>query len=128
LDVLVVNAAEASVVAGRSGSPAELAAALAELGPEAVIVTLGAEGALLVRHGDLTAIPAHAVDAVDTTAAGDAFVGAVAAALAAGEDVLAGCRRGAAAGALAATHAGAQPSLPTAAELERFLSSSADQD
>ena len=65
--------------------------------------------------------PAFAVRAVDTVAAGDAFVGAFSAALAEGRPVQEALLRGNAAGALAVTRAGAQPSLPTRAELEAFL-------
>lgn len=65
--------------------------------------------------------PAFAVRAVDTVAAGDAFVGAFAAALAEGRPLREALLRGNAAGALAVTRVGAQPSLPIRAELETFL-------
>jgi ribokinase len=66
-------------------------------------------------------VPAHEVVAVDTTAAGDAFCGALAAALASGKTLSEGVRYGCAAGALAATVMGALPSLPTAAQVGALL-------
>lgn len=91
-------------------------------GPRAVIVTLGPRGALVVeKAGAGTVIPAHVVSAVDTTAAGDAFSGALAVALARGEPLLDAARFAAVAGALAASRMGAQPSLPTEAEVRAAL-------
>ncbi|MGQ9914979.1 MAG: ribokinase [Thermogutta sp.] len=93
-------------------------------GPRAVIVTLGPRGALVVeKAGAGTAIPAHVVSAVDTTAAGDAFSGALAVALARGEPLLDAARFAAVAGALAASRMGAQPSLPTETEVRAALGS-----
>jgi ribokinase len=90
-------------------------------GVRSVIVTMG-EGGVLVAEGETaTHLPAHQVSVVDTTAAGDAFVGAFAVALAEGRMVREAAAWGNAAGALAITRAGAQPSLPARAELERFL-------
>jgi ribokinase len=86
-----------------------------------VLVTLGEQGALLVRDGDPLELPAFPVDAVDTTAAGDAFCGTLAAALARGAGLEEAAGQAGAAGALAATRMGAVPSLPTAEEVERLL-------
>ena len=94
------------------------ALALALQGPRAVVVTLGAEGALVVEHGQAVHVPAVPVDAVDTTAAGDAFCGALADALARGGGVLDAAAWAVRAAALATTRHGAQPSLPTRAEVE----------
>jgi ribokinase len=66
-------------------------------------------------------VPAHEVTAVDTTAAGDAFNGALAVALAEGKPLLEAVRYGMAAGALATTKRGAQPSLPMREAVEQFL-------
>ena len=68
-------------------------------------------------------MPAHEITAVDTTAAGDAFNGALAVALAEGMSILEAARYGMAAGALACTKRGAQPSLPTRDAVENFLAS-----
>jgi len=102
--------------------PARAVAALLELGAaRAAILTLGDQGLWLAEAGHQQHLPAFAVRAVDTTAAGDAFLGGFAAALARGQDSVAACRYGAAAGALAVTRPGAQPSLPTRDEVEDFL-------
>lgn len=87
-----------------------------------VLVTLGGRGALLREAGrQPQAVAPFPVDVVDTTAAGDAFCGAFAAALAEGETSLAAARWASAAGALACTRMGAEPSLPKRAEIERLL-------
>ena len=69
-------------------------------------------------------ISSYKVNAVDTTAAGDAFCGALAAAFAAGESLANAVKFGCAAGALATTKMGAEPSLPTKDEIEKLLLSS----
>ena len=127
-DLVVPNEGEVAVLApGSSGTgPLDRAAAagrsLVEGGAGAVIVTLGARGALIVGRDRVTPVAPFRVDAVDPTAAGDAFVGALAAALAVGEPMVAAARRAAAAGALAATRAGAVPSLPHREAVDVLLS------
>ena len=99
------------------------------MGVPAVVITLGVRGALLWQQGAASLVPPFAVQAVDATAAGDAFVGALTTALLgvprqaalSGAGMRGALREAAAAGALAAAKAGAQPSLPTRAELEQFL-------
>jgi ribokinase len=86
-----------------------------------VIVTLGDQGALLLGPEGRQRVEPHQVTPVDATAAGDAFVGALAVALAEGHDYPTALAWGNAAGALAVTAAGAQPSLPTRAALEALL-------
>jgi ribokinase len=123
VDLLIVNETEAGDLLGRPVAEGEGAAAaqeLAKLGPGAVVVTLGAAGAVVARGGETTAIPAPAVEVVDTTGAGDAFCGALAARLVGGADPVAAARRGVVAGSLAATKAGAQPSMPRRDEIERL--------
>lgn len=95
--------------------------ALQALGPRTVIITLGSQGAVVVDDAAVHHVPAYGIAAVDTTAAGDAFTGALATAVGAGVDLHEAVRRAAAAGALAAKRMGAQPSLPTRAEWETFL-------
>ena len=88
-----------------------------------VALTLGAEGAQLIERGQqiAAATPPH-VDAVDGTAAGDAFCAALTLALIEGRDRDEALTRACAAGAIAASRPGAQPSLPTAAEVDAILS------
>jgi ribokinase len=127
VDILVPNETEAAVLAGASaaGESGLLAAAqqLHALGVPTIILTLGARGALLAQDGQFTRYPAFSVDQVlDTTAAGDAFLGGLSAALAGGSSIAAAVPWGNAAGALAVTRAGAQPSLPTKEEVQKLLS------
>jgi len=144
-DWLVVNAQEAAVLAGRSpgaglaGAPAGGQAGEAALGETAlgeavlglaaaaglaagldgghVVVTLGAAGAALAGPSVTAAVPGFPVTAVDTVGAGDAFVGALAVALASGLDPAAAVTAACAAGAAAATRRGAQPALPRPADV-----------
>ena len=123
VDIATPNEHEAALIAGVDGlSPEKAAAAVADrLGCRAVVLTLGSEGLLAWQDGNVEVIPPHAVEVRDTVGAGDAVCGALAAALAAGEDLGAAARRGNAAGALAVTVAGAEPSMPTAAAIGRLL-------
>jgi ribokinase len=115
--VVVVNAGEAAQLAAALGSEAEPAALARRLGT-AVLVTRGEAGAELAEGGRLRYQPAFPVAAIDTTAAGDAFVGVLASALDRGLDLAAAMRRAAAAAALACTRPGTQGSLPRAAETD----------
>jgi ribokinase len=92
-------------------------------GVEHVAITRGAEGCFYSGPEGSFRVDAPSVDVVDTVASGDAFNGALAAAIAGGEDVGSALERACAAGALAATRPGAQPSLPTAADVDRLLGS-----
>jgi ribokinase len=86
-----------------------------------VIITLGALGALLVRRGEVRHFPAFPVTPVDSTAAGDAFNGTLAAALLAGLPLEQAITRANAAGALCVTRRGAQESLPTQHEVDALM-------
>jgi len=122
--LLVVNETELAVVSGRpvrEGEEAAAAEAMLDRGPEAVLVTLGERGALVADRRGVHMAPAFRVKAVDTTAAGDAFVGALAAAFRGLERLRETVVYACAAGALACTRAGAQPSLPSSDEVRRFL-------
>ena len=121
VDYLTPNAGEAERLAGVVGDEAA-ADALVARGAGTVIVTLGEAGALCRGRSGVHRIPAVKVDAVDTTAAGDAFNGALAVALAGPRDLAAALRFANAAAALACTKRGAQPSLPTRAEVDRLVS------
>jgi len=109
VDVLVPNRSELAALAA-GGPPEEAAARLAVA--RAVVVTLGAEGALVVRDGHADRIPAPEVDAVDATGAGDAFCGALADALARGAELVEAARWAVGAAAVSVTRAGAQGGLP----------------
>lgn len=123
---LVPNAVEAEALCGvevtRVESGLAAARALRERGPRGVIVTLGAAGAVVSAPGLEEHVPAVPVAAlVDTTAAGDAFCGALAAELARGVAVLEAVHFAVAAGAVAVGAAGAQPSLGDRAAVEAVL-------
>jgi ribokinase len=124
-DVLVVNETEALQLLDESATAGDwpaVAGALLALGPSSVVVTLGADGAILAEAGGETrSFPAPAVAVVDTTGAGDAFCGALAARLAAGAALAEAAAAGVVAGSLAVTTAGAQPSMPTREAIERAL-------
>ncbi|MFV9507905.1 MAG: PfkB family carbohydrate kinase, partial [Oscillochloridaceae bacterium umkhey_bin13] len=123
--LLVVNEVEAAALWGQpvvSVAQAQAAArALRAQGPAAVVVTLGGLGAVLADHTGEQHVPAFSVTAVDTTAAGDIFCGALAVALVEGQTLASGVRFASAAAAIAVTRLGAQPSAPTRAEIEGLL-------
>jgi ribokinase len=85
---------------------------LLEMGVQQIALTLGAQGCILMSAGQEITLPAHSVKVVDTTGAGDAFIGAFSTAIASGHDFLTAGRWGNAAGALATASLGAQSSLP----------------
>ncbi len=99
---------------------------MVDRGARHAIVTLGSEGAVVCANGKCEWIEPHRVTAVDTTAAGDAFAGAVAVFWLELGDLIQAARLAGAAGALAACRSGAQPSLPTRTELETFIRSSSN--
>lgn len=129
IDVLTPNQTEAEQLVGfsiTSNADAERAAiALHKRGVKNVIVTMGRAGAIALIDRKLIQISAFAVNAIDTTAAGDAFNGAFAAALDQGKSWEDALQWGVGAGAIAATQLGAQPSLPNRETLLRFLQRSA---
>jgi ribokinase len=116
LDTLVVNEVEARLLSGLAAdTPAQAAAAARALqarGAARVVVTLGADGAVAADTLGCRHHPALAVKAVDTTAAGDTFLGALAVTLAHGQSFDAAVRHGIRAAALCVTKVGAQPSIP----------------
>jgi ribokinase len=124
LDILVVNEIEAAMAAG--DQPAREAQALAgDLATRhdlTCVVTLGAAGAIALEPAGGWRIGSLPVEPVDTTGAGDAFVGVLAAALDRGLDLAEALRRASVGAGLACTRLGAQTSQPTAAEIEARLS------
>ena len=122
VDFLVPNEWEAHSLSGmRKKDLPRIAKALLGKGVKNVVITLGAQGLYFNNRDEEIWMDAFRVKAVDTTAAGDAFVGALACGLAAGKPIRQTLKMANAAGALAATRLGAQPSLPGRRELERFL-------
>ena len=134
-DPLVVNESEAAFFLGRTqpaapddGDEADgairLVADLLDLGPRSVVLTLGSQGAVLLDRGadseagSAVHVPARAIATVDTTGAGDAFVGALAVELAAGAGLEAAVLRATVVAAVAVGRRGAQESYPTLADLE----------
>ena len=127
VSVVKPNELEAEVLTGihvTDSSSAEQAARwLFDQGVAIAIITMGEHGALLVGPDGVAEYPAFPATPVDTTAAGDAFSGALGASLARGTSLPEALRRGLAAGALAVSVRGASPSLPTAAAVDAFLAS-----
>lgn len=126
VDILIPNETETASLSGLPVDSTEAieaaAARLRERGVAAVVLTLGARGALLAEKSGTHHFPAFAVDrVVDTTAAGDAFVAALATSVAEGRPFREAVVWGNAAGALAVTRHGAQPSLPRREEVEALL-------
>lgn len=113
LDVLLVNEHEAAWLTETGADPRRLL----DLGPRAAVVTLGAAGAVVVERDGITEVASPKVEAVDTTGAGDAFAGALAASLADGAELVDAARQAVRVAAISVTRHGAQPSYPTAAEL-----------
>ena len=124
VEYLTPNAAEASQLTGVTVNDEATARRAAEklvaTGAKYVIVTLGAVGALLASAESMVLVPGVAVNAVDTTAAGDAFNGAIACGLLSGLAALGAVQHACLAAAVSTTRLGAQPSLPTAMELHHF--------
>jgi len=125
VDILIPNESETALL---TGLPVEdepqarsAAARLLERGVGAVILTLGSRGALLTTQAESRLFPAFALQPVDTTAAGDAFVGGLAVALGEGRPLDEAVVWGNAAGGLSTTVLGAQPSLPRRADVERRI-------
>jgi ribokinase len=119
-DPLVVNQSEAGGLLGRPvhgvDEAREAVRALASR-CRSVVVTVGADGAVVGRGGTVDHVVAEPVEVVDTTGAGDAFTGALAAALSAGIDLVEAVRIGVRAGTYAVTRPGAQASFARAAQL-----------
>jgi ribokinase len=125
ITLLTPNETEASMLTGISvsdvSSATRAARALQLRGARNVIVTLGANGALVASGRDARWVPGFKVKAVDTTAAGDVFNGALAVRLAEGSPIMEAVRFAHAAAAISATRAGAQPSIPTRREIDAKL-------
>ncbi|HEU4816518.1 ribokinase [Janthinobacterium sp.] len=120
VDYLIPNEIEAAMLAGVSPEGADaqaLAAALQKLGSDNVIITLGSKGVHAALYGGDFTFPAEVVQAVDTTAAGDTFIGGFVAGLASGMDEAEAIQQGQRAAAWSVTKPGAQTSIPHLHEL-----------
>lgn len=126
VDVLSPNETEAESILNSLGldAPSDLEAAAALLrrqGPKAVALKAAARGSFVADGAGAVAVPSFPVEAIDSTAAGDAYTAGLAVALCEGASLVEAARFGNACGALAATRMGAQPSMPTRAEVEKLL-------
>lgn len=126
--ILTPNQTEAGILlekasVGSVSDAREAALALRRLGPRQVILKLGEQGCVVADGAEAAWVPAFPVTAVDTTAAGDAFNGALATALTRGQTLLGAARFACAAAALSVTRRGAVPSLASLAEVEALLAS-----
>ncbi|MBV8536593.1 MAG: ribokinase, partial [Alphaproteobacteria bacterium] len=126
IDVLVVNEGEAAglaaVLAISGGDAASLVRRLAAATGQTAVITLGSRGVVAASAHDVWSVDALPIKPVDTTGAGDAFTGVLAAALDHGLPLAEALHRASVAGGLACLTAGAQPSFPSAATIERHLS------
>src|SRR5258706_521544 len=124
-DFIIPNETELSLLTGMDvndlPSAERAARVLLQRGAKHVIVTLGSKGALIVDNAQATHVDTFKVNVVDTTAAGDAFIGGFATKLLGSDGLLLAVQYGCACGALATTKFGAQPSLPTKQEVDNFL-------
>ncbi len=125
VDILVVNETEIEKISGMSlttdGEDAVIGSILS-MGAGTVILTLGRKGCIVRNHQVHTHVQAFQVDAVDTTAAGDTFCGALVARLSHGADLVEAVKFATASSAVCVMKLGAQPSIPTEKEVQAFLS------
>ena len=124
LYLVTPNETEAEMISGvkiiDEASANEAARVLSEKGVQNVIITLGSKGALVYNEGKSEVVPAYKVKAVDTTAAGDVFNGALTVALSEGRNLIEASRFGCKASAIALTRPGAQSSAPYRNEVDIF--------
>jgi ribokinase len=121
IDIITPNQSEAAMLSGinvtDAATAAQAAVAIHNLGVKSVIITMGAMGCVIYDKGEITLVPAQKVEAVDTTAAGDVFCGALAVALAEGGTLFDAVNFASRAAAISVTRMGAQPSIPYRREL-----------
>jgi len=120
VDYLIPNEIEGATLAGiESKDPRRIVLALKMMGLKNIILTVGEKGAYYSKDGEVCHFPAYKVKAVDTTAAGDAFLGAFALAISSGETIDAAVAFATKVSALSVQKVGAQPSLPTRDDVEK---------
>jgi ribokinase len=124
LYLITPNQTEAEILTGvevvDEVSAVKAAEVLCALGVTKVVITLGSDGAMLYENDKAEIIPAHKVNAVDTTAAGDVYNGAMCAALAEGMSLVEALRFATKASAISVSREGAQPSIPSREEVDNF--------
>jgi ribokinase len=124
-DVIAPNLIEACTITGTGAEGVaaafSMATQLCRMGPRTSVVTLGGDGAVVVEAHRQFHVPALSVSAIDTVGAGDAFCAGLAVALAEGRDITEAASFACAAGALATTRHGAEPSLPQRNDVESLL-------
>ena len=124
LYLITPNETEAEMISGvkitDDSSACEAARVLSGMGVQNVIITLGSKGALIYCDGKSEIVPAWKVEAVDTTAAGDVFNGALTVALSEGRDLKEAARFACKASAISVTRVGAQSSAPYRNEVDIF--------
>ncbi len=125
VDVLTPNETETQIITGMPVTNLDEAKAAAHKllaeGVKSVVITLGAQGALVVTSALTQHVPGRQVKVVDTTGAGDAFSGALAVALAEGQELVQAVAFSCAAAALQVTRLGTAPAMPQRAEVDAFL-------
>jgi len=125
IDIMIPNETEAAILSEYDVSTdngiKQAAAKLHQSGIKTIIMTRGSQGASLITENKITHFPAFPIKAVDTTGAGDAFVGSFAVAFAEGKSITSAIMFGNAAGALATIKPGAQPSMPSRDDLDKLL-------
>lgn len=123
VDLLIVNAVEAAAITQRDRPDAAIEALRSRYAEMQIALTLGAAGLVYADANERFTLPAFAVNAVDETAAGDAFIGYLMAAKLAGRDAREALRVASVAGALAVTQHGAASSIPERGAVEAYLAS-----
>lgn len=123
VDLFIVNEVEAADLSGKTELADIEAYFASEFSDTEVIITLGSQGAKLLRNGESVFAPAFKVDAIDTTAAGDTFIGFFLSHYVRNEDPRQGISRACAASAIAVTRLGAAQSIPSVEEVDTFLQS-----
>ena len=126
VDLLIVNETEAAAITGKEELEDIVTAFKEQWSHSEVIITLGKAGVMMLRKNDVVEVKAFSVDAVDTTAAGDTFIGYFLSAYSNHTDAKQALRRGCAASAIAVTRVGAAQSIPTQKEVDRFLAKHAN--
>ena len=125
VDVICPNQSEATALAGHPVGSIEAAIAVVPLlhqrGAKQVIITMGSMGTIVSDGNSIDSIPPFKIVAKDTTAAGDAFAGALAVRLGQGASLVDAATFASAAGAIAATRLGAQPAMPQRKEIDRLV-------